>query len=74
MNFQQYPVTKTIEIEGQMITVPLNTKFVTIDCCYNVQAWCAEPIPDDGWWTGNSLIMTVGEVSDCGNFGCHELN
>ena len=73
MNFQQYPVTKAVEVEGQMITVPLNTKFVTIDCCRNVQAWLSEPRPDEGWWIGKGFIMTVGEIDERGNFGCHKI-
>lgn len=42
-NFQAAPITKVIEVDGVMMTVPLNTRHIAIDKMGYVWAWKIKP-------------------------------
>ena len=42
-NFQAAPITKVIEVDGVMVTVPLNTRHIAIDKMGYVWAWKIKP-------------------------------
>lgn len=42
-NFQAAPITKVIEVDGMMMTVPLNTRHIAIDKMGYVWAWKIKP-------------------------------
>ena len=42
-NFQAAPITKVIEVDGVMMTVPLNTRYIAIDKMGYVWAWKIKP-------------------------------
>lgn len=42
-NFQAAPITKVIEVDGVVMTVPLNTRYVAIDKMGYVWAWKIKP-------------------------------
>ena len=66
MGFEQYPITKVVEIEDKTLVVPLSTKFVTVDFTGHVEAHTSKPRPDDGWWVGDVRPTTVGVDKDWG--------
>lgn len=43
MNFQKLPITKQVEFDGHMMTVPLSTRYITRDELGYVEAWRKSP-------------------------------
>lgn len=70
-SFQQYPITKVVEIEGVTITVPLFTRFISVDFTGCVQAHDKKVRFDDGWvvpYHHDTTSVTVGVVDrECPN-------
>lgn len=58
--FQQYPLTKVVEIHGQTMTVPLSTRYVSVDFVGQVKAWVHPVRFNDGW------VMSLGEIPERG--------
>lgn len=75
MNFQQYPVTKVVTIDGEEMLIPISSKFITIDWTGSVQAWDLKPHCSDGWWSHsdrNVRSIIVGEAKGF-SIGCYEV-
>lgn len=75
MNFQQYPVTKSVEIDGQIMVVPINTECVAINRLGTVEAWTVKPHCNEGHWydlNGEVRPVIVGVAEDA-SILCVEL-
>jgi len=62
MKVQQYPITKYIRVNGSVLTVPLNTEYVTLEKCGVIKAWPEKPNFIDGWFNSSKSRPTcIGE-------------
>lgn len=62
MDFEQYPITKVVEINGESVIVPLKARYVSVDWTKSVRSHTEKPSADDGWWLGGGDTQVVGEA------------
>lgn len=66
MCFDQYPITKVVEINGEAVVVPLKARYVSVDYVKTVRAHTEKPSADDGWWVGGGDSNVVGNADGWG--------